>query len=235
MNQSLKLCETRKLHYGKYLYKLVLANSLNTLFRTELQKNGKLSYARYYLDKFTSQIQSGEPITRTVYRTTREIELETFLDAKDVYSILKKHDDYKIRVNPYNSLLIYSNDRSMLVKIANRMRTSAREFWEPNNEIATVLTNNSNIIVVDTKPPFPLKVTFNSNPINKDFATWLEANRDKSKIGDKALENLQLDGYLNGYYMFVRDEKVLNLVSLFIGGNIRTIEKLVYKEDIDKY
>ena len=35
--------------------------------------------------------------------------------------------------------------------------------------------------------------------------------------------------------MFVRDEKVLNLVTLLAGHSIRNVEKLVYKDDIDKY
>ena len=235
MNQLLKLCETRKLHYGKYLYKLVLANELNVLFRTEFQKDGKLSHARNQIDQLSSQLRDGGPLTQAIFRTTREIHLNDFLDAKDIYSILKKSKDYKIRVDPYSSMTIYSNDRAMLIKIANRMRTSARELWEPNADTLQLLSSTRNVIVVDTLPLFPLKITFKNGKINNDFSRWLHANRDKSRIGDKALRNLEEYGYLDGFYMYVRDEKVLSLVTLLVGAHIRCVEKLIYKEDIDKY
>jgi len=34
--------------------------------------------------------------------------------------------------------------------------------------------------------------------------------------------------------MFIRDEKVLNLVMLIVGNSIRSVEKLVYVPNIDK-
>ena len=46
----LKLHETKKLFYKKYLYKLFISNELNTLFRADLQKSKNLSYAREKLD-----------------------------------------------------------------------------------------------------------------------------------------------------------------------------------------
>lgn len=234
MSQLLKLCETRKLHYGKYLYKLVLTNSLNVLFRTEFQKDGKLGYTRHHLDIFSTQLRDGVPLTQSIFRTIREIEVDEFLDAKDIYSILKKSDDYKIRVERSNLLSIYSNDRAMLTKIANRMRKSSTEFWEPNVEALELLTSNRNVIIVDNPPEFPLKVIFKGRA-NKDFANWLRANRDKSRIGDRALQSLEKSGWIDGYYMYVRDEKVLSLVTLLIGSNIRCVESLVYKGNIDKY
>ena len=35
---KLKLCETKKLHYGKYLYKVALSNPFDPWFRNEFQK-----------------------------------------------------------------------------------------------------------------------------------------------------------------------------------------------------
>jgi hypothetical protein len=34
--------------------------------------------------------------------------------------------------------------------------------------------------------------------------------------------------------MYIRDEKILNLITLLAGRSIRSIEKLVYKSNIDK-
>jgi hypothetical protein len=53
-------------------------------------------------------------------------------------------------------------------------------------------------------------------------------------MGHIALESLESYGYLNGLYMYIRDDKVLHLITILAGNSIRCVEKLVYKEDIDK-
>jgi hypothetical protein len=63
---------------------------------------------------------------------------------------------------------------------------------------------------------------------------WIEANKDKARIGDKALDYLVNDGHLNGYYMYIRDERVMQLVYMLAGSSIRRIDKLVYNSNIDK-
>ena len=97
-----------------------------------------------------------------------------------------------------------------------------------------ILKTKTKIQIVDEPPKLPLKVWFNSTRINKDFANWIRANSDKCKIGKIALEGLENYGYLNGLYIYLRDEKILNLVTLLAGNSIRNVEKLVYVPDIDK-
>lgn len=236
MSKKLKLYETKKLHYNKYLYKLQVRNALNTIFRTEFQKEGPLSFARGKLDELTDLYRRGEPLTRVVFRTTKEINVDDYLDAKDIYTILKTENDYKVRVEPWPVLYIYSNDRNMLVKLANKLRSkSSPALWEPSLESAKLLLSQSNTILVDTPTDFPIRVTFNTNKVPSEFAKWLRNNRDKSRIGDVALDNIESSGWCNGLYFHLRDEKVLHLVNLIVGKSIRRIDKLVYKGNIDKY
>jgi hypothetical protein len=231
MYEKLKLCETRKLHYGEYLYKLVLSNSLNIYFRSELQKNGKLSYARENLDRLTDNFRNNIPLTRKIFRSEVTVPIDDYFDALDLYKILKTHSDYKIRVDPYMHLTLFSNNKSLLVQIANKLRSSAKEFWEPAEQNVAALKSKENIIFVKNKPEFEIKVWFNNKTVPSEFANWLRANRDKSRIGDIALHSIEDTGFVNGFYMFVRDEKVLNMVSLLIGHAVRRIDKLVYSED----
>lgn len=233
--KKLKLCETKKLHYNKYLYKMQIRNTLGAIFRTEFQKEGPLSYARQNLDQLTESYRRGEPLTKKTYRTQTTVPLEDYFDAKDIYTILKSASDYKIRVEPWPSFYIYSNDRSMLISIANKIRNESTALWEPCPENAQFLLSNSNVIIVDTPTPFPIRITLNGNTVNSDFAKWLKSNRDKSRVGDKTLAIISESGYCNGLYFHIRDSKVLSLVTLLIGSNIRRIDKLVYKENIDKY
>ena len=234
MKQLLKLLETRKLHFGKYLYKLVLSNSLCSVFRTELQKGAALSYAKENLDQLTKQYETGEPLTTVRYRTYTEIPDKEYLDALSIYNILKDSSDYKVRTTYYRTLTIYSNDINMLHRISDSMRTSNLELWKPNKEHIALLTSDKNIIVVDKPTDMTLKITFKRGNINKDFAIWVKANSDKCQIGQLTLNDIETQGHLYGNYMYVRDEKILNLLLLLIGNSISRVDKIVYKGNIDK-
>lgn len=231
--KKLNLYETRKLHYGKYLYKLAVRNDLAYIFRTDLQKTVKLGYAKVVLDKLNLQYQNNEPLTRQKYNTLVELSKNEFLDAMDIYTILRKKNDYKLRCEAL-SLAIYSNDRDFLYKIVNKLRTTFIEIWEPAPETAELLLKKQNIKLVNYEPLLEYQVHLNHKKIDPSFASWLISNQDKSRVGAIALDNIKR-GRAGDFYFYVRDEKVLSLVSIIIGHNIRSVDKLVYKGDIDKY
>ena len=231
----MKQFESRKLFYSEYLYKLVFRNELHNIFRSELQKKEKLSYAREQLDYLTEQYRNNLPLYKKAWRTEVNVDINDYLDAMSVYNNLKKSDEYKIRIDPYSSITLFSNNKDFLVNLGNALRTSSAEFYEPDPKYIDLLKSKTKIQIVDDVPALPLKVWFNSTRINRDFATWLRVNDDKCKIGTIALQSLEDYGYLNGLYIYLRDEKVLNLVTLLAGSSIRSVEKLVYRGDIDKY
>jgi hypothetical protein len=230
---KLKQCETKRLHYNKYLYKLALANPFAPWFRTEFQKDGSLKKIKSKLDDYQTLYDIGKPMYRTVYRSELPITNEEFLDAKDLYSLLLNTDDYRIRVERWSGFCIYSNDKRFLLDLANKMRVSAREFWEPDLKNIKFLLDSKNTVIVNTPPQFPLKVTFNYKKINPEFAKWLENNTDKSSAGEKTVNNIST-GWASGNYVFLRDDRVLTMVQLIVGHNIQRVEQLVYRGDIDK-
>lgn len=231
--KQLNLYETCKLHYGKFLYKLAIRNELSHIFRTDLQKDGKLGYAKVTLDKLNLQYQNNQPLTRQKYNTVVDVSKNEFLDAKDIYTVLKKNKDYKLRCESL-SLAIYSNDRDFLYKIINKLRTTHIEMWEPAPENIELLSKKQNIKIVNYKPLLQYQVHLNHKRIDPSFANWLLNNQDKSRIGPKALDYVER-GWAGDFYFYVRDEKVLSLISILIGHNIRSVDKLIYKGDIDKY
>lgn len=231
--KKLKLHETRKLHYGKYLYKLALYNELSYIFRTELQKDGKLGYAKVILDKLNLQYRNNEPLTRQKFNAVKEVQESHYLDAKDIYTVLRKHNNYKLRCETA-SLAIYSDDRDLLYKIANKIRIGNLEIWEPTYESVELLTQKEKIKIVDYQPLLQYQVYLNYKKIDPSFANWLINNQDKSRVGPRALNYIE-SGRAGDFYFYVRDEKVLSLISILIGHNIRSVDKLIYKGDIDKY
>ena len=235
MRKQLKRLESNKLFYSEYLYKLVFRNELSTIFRNELQKKEKLSYARQEIDRLTEDYRNNSPMTKRAWRTDISISVDEYIDAVTVYNILKTNDEYKLRIDPYSTMSFYSNNKNFLLELGSKLRTGTVHFWEPDPSYIDALKSNTKIQIVDKIPALPIKVWFNSTRINQDFANWLRANDDKCKIGVIALQSLEDYGYLNGLYIYLRDEKILNLVTLLAGSSIRSVEKLVYRGDIDKY
>lgn len=231
----MNICETNKLFYNKFLYKVVIYNSLAGIFRSELQRGRKLSYARAELDRMHQEYENGLPITKQVFRSSKLISTEEFFDAQDIYKILKKSSDYMVRVGVGFDLIIYSNNKNFLLSIIKKIRNSNTRFYEPNLDVKDFLTKNKDIVITKCKPDFPLRIILGRKTSNSDLAKWLKNNKDKSKVGKKTLQYLEENSYVDGLYFYVRDEKVLQLIYLMCGDNIRKIEKLVWQHEIDKY
>lgn len=218
------------------MYKLVLHNSLNSIFRTELQKKGDLSHARSHLDRLYADYENGIPLKRTLFRTDLPVTNNDFFDANDIYNHLKANtDQVLVRVGACHSLILYSNNKNLLTSLGGKLRTKDVEFFEPSVQDKEFLLSNDHTVIVSNKPKFSIRCILGRKKASKELGMWLENNKDKSKVGKIALETLLNSGYANGLYFYVRDEKVLQLVTLICGDNIRKIEKLVWKQELDKY
>jgi len=233
----LKHYETSKLFYNKFLYKVSFYNSLNTIFRTEFQTKGTLSLAREKIDQLTESYRRGVQMAFPVYRTWKDIDENTYLDARHVYACLIRHkEEYRIRVESFGGISIFSNNFSFLTKLGNGLRTKRVDIYSPSDEVESLLLKNANTIVSPVPVHWPLKITMGKNKRDySGFANWIRANSDKVKIGEIALQSLDTHGYVSGYYFFIKSEKILNLINIMIGDNIRRIDHIIYKEDIDKY
>jgi hypothetical protein len=214
---------------------LVFRNELNVIFRSELQKKEKLSYARNQLDTLTEQYRNNLTLYKKQWRAEIVIDINDYFDAMTTYSVLKKSTEYKLRIDPYSTITLFSNNKDFLLDLGSKLKTDTLNFWEPNPDHIDILKSKTKIQIVDKIPELPIKVWFNSTRINQDFGNWLRANKDKCKIGTIALDSLESYGYMNGLYIYLRDEKVLSLVTILAGASIRSVEKLVYRGDIDKY
>ena len=125
-SKQLKLFESNKLFYSEYLYKLVFRNQLNVIFRGELQKKEKLSFARSQLDTLTEQYRNNLPLYKKAWRTDVSVDINDYFDAMTVYNTLKKTDEYKIRIDPYSLItlfceVIFMNDAKSILEISTAL------------------------------------------------------------------------------------------------------------------
>ena len=217
----MKRVKTTKLFYDQYMYRLVIQHGLGIIFR---DKN--ISHARDVLDTLQFQMEEGKDLEwKRSYRYTVPVTSESFFTAQYLLAefTAQGHDNYKLRCeNPFMS--IYSNDINWLNNLM-RKNLSVVSFSEPS--IQDINNLRPNIIVTDEDPiPFKFKVTV-GNQVSSGLGDWITANPDKCKAGTKFLQEVKNSGYVNGMYFYVRDEKVLQLIQIIIGGNIKRVDKFI--------
>lgn len=227
----MKLYEAKKLHYGEYLYRLSITNGLAGHFRTELQKEGKFSWIRKKLDEINACYNPKEHHVDVSWGYTNRfvdrIPIEQFFDAIDIYRILNKSDNYKIRCERM-SLNIYTNDRELCKRIINTLRTKNIELYEPNPQHIDKLLTDSNIILTNKIPTYEYKITLGKRKGSPSLIKWIENSPSLAKIGSVAKDECLNEGWVKGYYFFVKDEKSLLIAQMLVGNNIQRIEKFVY-------
>ena len=222
----MKTHESHKLFYGKYLYRLEIRNSLANFFR---EKN--LPLARATIDTLHSQSDHGKPLH--LQRGLREQYINDidFFDAKKLYGFFVKMDEYKLRVQS-NYLSVYANDLQWLNNIAKQITPDrVLNLYKPHEKYKDLLTPNT--IIIEEGTGYEYKVTFGTKEGEPAFARWAEANPKLIKIGPVAKKEALNKGYVNGMYFYARDDKTLQLCSLMT-TNIRRIDKLIVKSNIDK-
>lgn len=222
--KSLNRPETTKLFYDKYPYKLVVVNALVHIFR---EKN--LTNAKVVLDSLQQQYDLREPLTSGPRSIKKPIEHNTFFEAKNLYvEFCNQEEDFKLRVsNPW--MQIYSHDIDWLKMLSTKIKSST-ELWQPKKENLSAL--HKNIIFVNHLIEFEYKVTLGPS-CDPSLANWIKNNPDKVKAGEICLDAIETSGYTRGLYFYVRDSKVLQLLSLFV-GKLARVDKLVYNANIDK-
>lgn len=220
----MKKYETTKLFYNKYAYRLQICNSLAVCFR---EKN--LSFARQVLDKLQHQFENKEPLEFRLGLRGRPVSESYFKDAKRLLTVFSNMEDYKLRVEQ-NYINVYANDEDWINRVKNSIQTdhSIISLYKPGN-----YKLDANTIIVDKDNGFQYKITLGNKSGSPEFALWADNNPKLVKVGPVLREECLNSGWVSGCYFYARDDKTLQLVALII-NNIRRIDKLVVKSNIDK-
>ena len=115
------------------------------------------------------------------------------------------------------------DDFDWLKKISRKIN-DVPWLWEP-----TVKNLEKNTIYLDKPSDYDYKINLNGTA-DKNFADYCLKNITKVKAGDRLIKDLQQGRDLKGKYLYVKDEKILTIVRLFLHNNIMRIDRLVYKD-----
>lgn len=222
----MKITETNKLYYNKYVYRLNIRCALSTIFRHK-----DLSKARSSLDHIQQCAEAELPLYIPNRFFRNEVTLEDFQDACLIFSYLKNYkDDYLVRVESAY-MNIYSNQDEWLKELGTKV--DAKELNQPiTDNIKDYLLANKNTQIVNGPVYYEYKVYCGTN-IDPSFANFCKVNKDKIKVGNKALEDFS-NGWSYGHYFYAKNEKTIALVNMFCRDKLRRIVKLVSKENLDK-
>ena len=217
--------ESRRLFYDKYLYKLDIQSPLAHIFR-----NKNLVAARGVLDNLQNNLEHNEPLVIRKFLRAETISIKCLHETQSIYSLLTQDVDYKLRIQK-PTISIYSNSKDYLLSFCNKV-TQECIFYEPAANMKELIKNNPHIIIFKNDIPYEYRITL-GNQKTSEFKEWISSNSDKVKASQNLLNSLELNSNVEGQILYVRDDKIIQLLGL-MNVNIRRIDKIVYEQNLDK-
>lgn len=228
--------ESVKLFYNKFYYKLELFTGAAFLFR-----NKDLKTVKQTIDEFWANIDLVKTRDINNWPTTLSYSTRYWLQRfnpteEDINNCQKLHTylsqtdkTAKVRVEITN-LSIYSNLKDPLWKLGDSLSSPFVQFYEPSDEVKDKL--KPNVLFHSFADKYKYKITL-GKVYDSSLAAYIKANNNNFvKAGPaciEAIENLSIGSY-NNFYIYVRDDNILNLLSMF-GFETKRIEELLPKSD----
>lgn len=210
LHQSIKTIRTVKLFNKKYRYKIVVRSPVAHWFR-----NKNLKYVCHQLEILKKE---GK------LRYKEEVKLKNISDQEYVAQLVNFFEnlsDYNLRIE-YPCITVYSNSEKDVETLANINIKNVRYVSLPETGVELL---NSNIRILKRLDyGFRINLRAAKQDFN-NFLKWSDGN-PKIRITKRAKKDLSKSVSFGGSYFYVKDEKTLSLVRMFIGPCIRSIETI---------
>jgi len=221
------------LFYNKYKYKLELITCIGHLFRSadRVQARETIDFARQYMNSSANWDEALEQAGPGALRYPTKWTLRRFQptstdiqDCEKLYNFLTvTAPDTKTRVE-LNNLSLYSNEEGKVRDIAKELSCVHKLHVQKNDNI------EPNTIYHSFADQYKYKITVGKIH-DTALAAYLETNNNTYvRAGASTIEAIRKNKaqYYGTYYFYVRDDKVLNVVSMF-GFEIKRLDKLLPK------
>ena len=225
INPTIKIVETTKKFYSKYLYKIVY----------ELPGVSLLPYTRNE-EHFLYKISTYESRRWSNYRPSTAghlLSTETAVKLLLLYKVYSESSDLRFRTEGHN-ISIFSNDLESLYEIATvnlsgcsgNITTVSMPLSQHSHDVL-----EQDYIIVRTPTDYLYRVNLKNGWSNKtdivNLANYLEGVKDEVKVPRCFLADLKKHNkYLTGRYFYVRDPKLIDMLVLIAPLLILSIQQL---------
>ena len=206
LNPKIPIKRTKKLFLDKYSYKVVIISVFASVFR-----GNDLEHTAKKLSHYEK--------TRTVPHWVRHYVPTDRILASDILQLLTSMTDYAIRVES-PILSIYTNKLEDVKKITDELVNYVKYVSMSENtlEKGTIYLK---------KIDFDYKVTLGSIRSPQDsLVKWCD-NNSKIRMPKTCKEQLELGWGCKQRYFYVKDDRSLIMVKMFLGSNIQRIDRVV--------
>jgi hypothetical protein len=206
LNPKIPIKRTKKLFLDKYSYKVVIISVFASVFR-----GNDLEHTAKKLSHYEK--------TRTVPHWVRHYVPTDRILASDILQLLTSMADYAIRVES-PILSIYTNKLEDVKKITDELVNYVKYVSMSENtlEKGTIYLK---------KIDFDYKVTLGSIRSPQDsLVKWCD-NNSKIRMPKTCKEQLELGWGCKQRYFYVKDDRSLIMVKMFLGSNIQRIDRVV--------
>jgi len=209
LNPKIPIKRTKKLFLDTYSYKVVIISALASIFRGNDLDSVSKKLAYYRLNTNTKPVQYWSR-----HMSTDDIDL-----AENILHLLTPMSDYVLRVeSPIIS--VYTNKLEDIKKITD----SVTEF------VKYVSLSENNLekgIIYLKKIDFDYKVTLGHIRSPQDSLIKWCANNSKIRMPKTCKEQLELGWGCKQRYFYVKDDRSLIMVKMFLGSNIHRIDRVI--------
>ena len=209
LSPSIQTKQTIRLFNGKYKYKIVLLSKAASWFRGGDIENVKKSLANL----------NNSSAIWTKKLSTTDIDY-----VIQLISTMSPMSDYLVRVeSPY--INFYTNTNKDIEKLAKISGSNVKYVCLPAPGSESLL-DDKKILVKNLD--YSYRVTMGRTRQNhSNFVNWCEDKKDRVRLTKSASKQLSKDSSWGGYYFYVKDEKTLTMVKMFLGEGINLVESVV--------
>lgn len=210
LHSSIQTKNTTKLFNNKYKYKIVLVLKTASWFRGGDLDNVKENASTQDVEKRPTWV--------------KQLTKDDYADALALCNVLKKFtEDYQIRVES-PLLSFYTNDKSQIEKLAKLNPLLVKYVSFPEQGTESILDDHK---VIVKNIDYAYKVTMGRTRQNfSNFVEWCDG-KDKIRMPKRAKKDLSKNNCWGGSHFYVKDDKTLTMVKMFVGTCIHSVESVV--------
>ena len=204
--KSIQLKETVKLFANKYKYKIVLVCPAAGWFR-----GNRLDYVLEKLD---------EGIFPPWMKIKGKVDIDYCYKLQNLMTTMS---DYELRIESPR-INFYTNTATDIEKLANLDDSRVKFICLPNKNSPNLVENS--VIVKNLDYKYKVYIGYTKQDYG-NFVKWTESNPEKIRLTKSAKRDLLKNRTWGGSYFYVKDDKSLTVVRMFLGTVISKIDNVI--------